>query len=186
MGKYREEGGERGGLAPAKGQLYGIWLVVSRRGELWLAPRPPEAVEQMEEGQHRVGQQHPWTAMSHHRADAFTLRGFVAMDRTVGAGGLAVLKRAVMQSLLGIGQEIAAVWARFGGGAMVIAAVAADHGLNSAGLAPQAMGREKMRHGFGCGEGACWSFVTANGATIALLSGQRQRKKGNRPGGAIV
>lgn len=89
----------------------------------WCAP----AVQQVQHRQHRVPQQHAGSGVAHHRADPLAHPGLVAVDGTVGAGGLAPAKRAPVNALQGVSLQLRAVRAEPVRGVVVRPAVHADH-----------------------------------------------------------
>jgi hypothetical protein len=51
----------------------------------------------------RMQEQHARSGITHHLADLFPHFGLIAMSRTLGAGGLVLLKRTFIYTLHGIG-----------------------------------------------------------------------------------
>ena len=97
--------------------------------------RLAQAIEDMQQGQDRVGEEHAGSGIAHNRPNAIALSGSVTMDRAFSAGGFTLLERAMVETLAGIGEQFAALLTGNGGGMVMIAAVTVDHCLNGAGLA---------------------------------------------------
>jgi len=128
------------GLAIARHQLYGIWPVVSREAVLPLGAGFAQAVDQVGDGQQRVGQEHARPGISHHFLDFSPLPRGVTVARAVAAGGFVLLERAMSQTSVGIGQECLAIIAKAVPALVTIAAEAADHEGHGPGLPLHARG----------------------------------------------
>jgi hypothetical protein len=92
----------------------------------------------MQKGEERVREEHARPGIPHHLADFFTLRRGVTMDRTFTAGGFALLKGAMEQTLPGIGEQCLAVVAQDSFAAVPVPAVTVDHRFHGSGLPLQA------------------------------------------------
>ena len=77
----------------------------------------------MAEGQQRMPKQHSWSRVSHHFLDSLALYRAVAVDLTQVAGGLSLLKRANLQALKRIREQILAIATKTSTRAMMILTV---------------------------------------------------------------
>jgi len=83
-----------------------------------------------------VGEKQTPAAVEHHRANLLTPVGRVTVDRTLTAGGFALLEGAMAQPFQGIGEQLAARIALSGQVAMMVLAILADHEFHGSGFAP--------------------------------------------------
>ena len=104
-----------------------------KQGRLAPSPWSTQAVEQVQQGQDRVGEQHLRTGIAHHLANALLLSWSVTVDRALATGGFVLLERTMLQPFQGVGKQVGTFSARCGGLVMV-AAVAPDHGFHCAGF----------------------------------------------------
>lgn len=77
-------------------------------------------------GQDRVAAKHAGPGIAHHGPDVFSHGRLEAVHRALGAGRLALLKRALFKTVVGIGQELTALRAQVVG-TMLTAAVEVYH-----------------------------------------------------------
>jgi len=87
-----------------------------------------------------MSEHHPGTGIAHDLADIFLCTGFVAVNGTILAGGLAFPERTPFQSVLGILMEFPAAFAVFNIQLMMIATIDADHGGDGGGFPEHAVG----------------------------------------------
>ena len=93
----------------------------------WFLPQP---VEQVQQGQHRMAEQHARPCGAHHRPDLLSHVGLVAMDGAPGARRFALLEGALLQALPGIAGQRLTFAAQAIAGSVSFAAVEAYHGLD--------------------------------------------------------
>jgi hypothetical protein len=88
----------------------------------------------MRNGQKRVRHEHPRSGIAHHFLDFLASAGGVAMDRASAAGRFVFLEGAMMQAVMGVGEERLAVIAEQFSGAVPIPAETSDHEGNGSGF----------------------------------------------------
>ena len=84
--------------------------------------------------QNRVASYHPRTGIAHHRFNALTHFGLVAMHRALVADRLIVTERALGNTLIGIRKKPGAIGTKILPRAMVGAAENSDHDSNGPGF----------------------------------------------------
>ena len=93
-----------------------------------------KAIEQVSEGQNRVGQQHPWPGVAHHFPDYFAICRCVTVHRAFAAGSFVLLERAMVQAAVGVGKEFLAILAEHAVGMVMVPAETANHYFDSPSL----------------------------------------------------
>ena len=86
-----------------------------------------QAIEQVGEGQNRVGQQHPWSSVAHHFPDFFAVCRCVTVYWAFATGSFALLERAMVQTSVGVGKEFLALMAEHALGLVSILAEMSNH-----------------------------------------------------------
>jgi len=139
MGKYRAEVGGREAVKPLQdSNSTGFGRRCQAAGGSNLGARLAETVDQVQDGQDRVGKEHARAGIAHHRPDLIPFSSRIAVDRAFTAGGFVFLERTMVQPFSGVGEEFSALLAWCCLTAMVIPAEAVDHSLHGPGFTLQA------------------------------------------------
>ncbi len=95
------------------------------------------AIQDMAQGEDRMAPEHFGTGIAHDDANLFAALGLIAVDGTMRAGGFFGPKPAALEAEGGVIQQTAALGAKFSRGAMMILAIAGDHGGDRLPFMPQ-------------------------------------------------
>lgn len=97
----------------------------------------PTPLDHMGEGENGMADQHPRPGVTHHFPNPLACCRFVAVDRTVRAGRLVFIERAVCDPLRGVLREFRARGAQPVGRCVIVAAEQSDHVLHGPALTGQ-------------------------------------------------
>jgi len=88
----------------------------------------------MSDCQYRMASHHAWSGISHDRTGLFPHGGGVAVDATMGAGGLGAFEGALIQPRVDVREQLTAFRAKIIPASVFSAAVKTDHGADSPAL----------------------------------------------------
>ena len=125
--------------------IYGICRRVSRRGVSG-SLRFAQAIDQVQDGQERMGEEHAWPGVTHDLLDPCSPGRRIAVHGASAAGGFMFLKRAGPQSFVRVVEQIDAVRAQRLSVLVVVGTVSPDHVLHGLGFAPHPPGQQRLLH----------------------------------------